>query len=82
LIWRQAAGTIPGMAKKPTLSESLRAALKNSPETRYQISRATGISQAQLSRFLHGKVGLTLANLDLLCNHLGVQIVGPDKKGK
>ena len=71
------------MAKKPTLSESLRTALQNSPETRYQISRATGISQAQLSRFLHGKVGLTLANLDVLCGYLGVQVVGPDtKKGK
>jgi transcriptional regulator with XRE-family HTH domain len=69
------------MAKKQGFSDSLRAALKSAPESRYQISKATGISQAQLSRFLHGKCGLTLVNLDLLCAHLGVRVVLPEKKG-
>jgi DNA-binding Xre family transcriptional regulator len=69
------------MAKQPSFSESLRAAMENSPESRYQISKATGISQSQLSRFLHGHKGLALANLDVLCAHLGVRLtIEPPKK--
>jgi transcriptional regulator with XRE-family HTH domain len=71
---------MPGMAKKQSFSDSLRAALNGATESRYQISKTTGISQAQLSRFLHGQCGLTLANLDLLCDYLGVRVIGSKRE--
>ena len=64
-------------------SETLRAALRNAPDTRYRISKETGIPQTNLSRFVHGTRGLSLSNLDILCEHLGLQLVSADKaKGK
>jgi transcriptional regulator with XRE-family HTH domain len=61
------------MAK--TLSDQIRAAVKNAPCTQYQISQATGISQSNLSRFVRGKAGLSLPSLDLLCAALELEIV-------
>ena len=44
--------------------------------SRYRISRATGISQSALSRFMAGEQprGLTLASLDALAPFLEVQV--------
>jgi DNA-binding Xre family transcriptional regulator len=70
------------MSKK-RLSDQLRAAVLNAQQTRYQISKATGISEGNLSRFVHGTAGLSLESLDRLCDFLDVRVVGPDKpKGR
>ncbi len=66
---------ILGMGKNRTFSESLRRAIDNAPITRYRLCKETGIGQPTLSRFMHGKAGLTIENLDLVCEHLGLQLV-------
>lgn len=69
-----------GMAKKSTLSESLREAVRNAPVTRYRMAQDTGISQGNLSHFVHGSRGLSLHNLDVLCEYLDLSLV--ESKGK
>ena len=49
--------------------------------TRYKISQATGISQANLSRFVHGTRGLSMESLDALCGFLGLSLVQAKHKG-
>jgi DNA-binding Xre family transcriptional regulator len=67
------------MAKRKAFSDQLRAAVLNAPASRYEISKATGISEGNLSRFVHGAAGLSLASLDRLCDYLGLRVVGPIK---
>ena len=54
-----------------TFTERIRELIDQSGQTRYAISKATEIDQATLSRFMTGKGGLSLANLDALSKHLG-----------
>jgi transcriptional regulator with XRE-family HTH domain len=55
-------------------SDALRAAVKNSGETRYRIAQETGMTESGLSRFVHGG-GLNLASLDRLAGYLGLELV-------
>jgi hypothetical protein len=68
---------ILGMAVNSKFSDQLRAAVENAEETRYRISKATGISESILSRFVRGDAGLSMESTDLLCAHLGLRLVGP-----
>jgi len=70
------------MRKHQSFSEVLRDALENAPESRYRISKLTGVSESLLCRFVQGERGLSLSNLDLLCQHLGLRLVKDTKKGK
>ena len=77
------------MAKKRTksknLTDQLRQAIDDSGMTRYRIAQETGIDESTLAKFYHGTRGLSLDNLDLLCEYLGLRIVmdrKPKKKGK
>lgn len=56
------------------ITEQIREALRNSSVTRYRISKDLGVSQAQLSKFVHGKMGLSLDVLDRLADYLGLEI--------
>jgi hypothetical protein len=70
------------MAIKGFIDE-VRAAVLNADETRYRISKATDISEGNLSRFVHGQAGLSMESLDRLCAYLELRVVGPTKqKGK
>ena len=63
------------MAKRAkTVTEQLRQAIELSGQSRYAIWKATGIDQAQLSRFIVGERGLSLDALDRLCAHLGLEL--------
>lgn len=44
-------------------------------KTRYRISQETGIPESILSRFVNAKAGLSLANIDLLCECIGARVV-------
>ncbi len=74
------------MAKRrpKRLSDQVRAAVKRSDKTRYRISQETGIDAGSLCRFVQGQVGLSMDNLDLLAECLGLRIVEdvPAKKGR
>lgn len=66
----------------PTVSETLRAALQRCGETRYAVSKATGIPESVLSRFTHGKP-LRMRNMDTLAAYLGLVLKpGRTRKGK
>jgi predicted XRE-type DNA-binding protein len=52
----------------------VRRLIEESGETRYAISKATGITQVQLCRLMAGDVGLSLDRLEALLQHLGYQI--------
>jgi len=59
----------------PLFSEQLREAIRKDGLSRYRISLETGISQSQLSRFMHDKGGLSLRSIDRLCECLGLGIL-------
>lgn len=55
-------------------------AIEHSGMTRYAISKATGVPQSQLSRFVHGQEGLSVESINRICEVLGLRLVGPAKK--
>ena len=63
---------------QPTFSYQLRHAISRSPASCYRISKQTGISEGQLSRFMHGKVGLSLAAIDRLVEYLELRLAERD----
>lgn len=70
-----------GMA---TVSETLRRELERCGQTRYAVSKATGIPESVLSRFIHGQP-LRGANLDKLADYLGLALTrkaGKARKGQ
>jgi transcriptional regulator with XRE-family HTH domain len=77
---------MPNMTKKQTkrgkssFSDTLRLAIRSSAESQYAISKATGIDASLLSRFLLGKSGLSVANLDRLVEHLGLVVKLPARR--
>lgn len=67
-----------------TVTETLRRALARCGQTRYAVSKATGIPQSVLSRFAHGDP-LRGTNLDTLAAYLGLELTrkpGKTRKGK
>jgi predicted transcriptional regulator len=62
------------MPKKLTLTELILQAMESSGQTRYRIAKETGLSQAALSRFVHGERGLSLQSLETLLNYLGLEV--------
>ena len=50
-------------------------AIQECGKTRYAISKATGIDQAQLSRIMSNEMGLSLANLERLLRYLEMEVV-------
>lgn len=67
------------------MTDQIRQAIDASGLTRYRIAQDTDIDESTLAKFYHGTRGLSLDNLDLLCEYLGLRIVverKPTKKGK
>jgi hypothetical protein len=56
------------------LSEQLRAALENCGQTRYAVSKETGIPESTLSRFVAGGKPMRGENIDKLCEYLGLEL--------
>ena len=63
--------------------DSIREAIAKSGKTRYRLWQETGISQAQLCEFLHGRRGMSMERLETLAEALGLKIiVRPAKRKK
>ena len=60
---------------KPTVSDTVREAIKKSGVSIYQLSEQSGIAYAVLWRFLSGERQLTTGTLDRLCEFLGYKLV-------
>jgi hypothetical protein len=56
------------------LSDQIRRAVVDAKLSRYAIYKATGIDQGSLSKFVHGKSGLSLDSIDRLADLLGLSI--------
>lgn len=68
-----------------TVTDQLRRAVEESGQTRYAISKATGIPASVLSRFVAGGRGLRSENIDRLCDYLGLVLTtkaGKARKGR
>jgi hypothetical protein len=65
-----------------TVSEVLREAIETCGMNRADISRATGVNQSTLSRFVASGKGLRSENLDRLAEFLGLKLTGSGKAGK
>jgi hypothetical protein len=71
------------MAKQSQkFSEQIRRAIDDCGKTRYWIWKKTGIAQSTLSEFMSGGRGLSMANLDLLAECLGLKIVFESEPAK
>ena len=55
--------------------KEIRKAIKASNLSRYKISQATEIDQAQLARLMAGQSGLSIASLQRLAGCLGLEVV-------
>lgn len=64
------------------LSNQIRRAVAQSGLSRYRICKRAGIDESAFSRFMMGKVGLSLATLDILTDVLDLEIVAGDKNNR
>jgi transcriptional regulator with XRE-family HTH domain len=67
--------TLRLMGRKPRVSDWLRRALRDNPKSRKDISVATGISLATLSRFARNETALRGEHVDALAEFLGWVLV-------
>ena len=68
--------------KRTKLTDQLKAAIDAAGKSRYTLWQETGIDQATLSRFMHGKGGLSMDGLDRLAEALGLELVARPAKRK
>ena len=64
------------------LLDTIRRAIEASGHTRYRISQDTGITQSQLSRLMSGERGLSVETIEVLADHLGLEIVVRPRRGR
>ena len=68
-----------------TLLSMMVKAINDSGQTRYQIAKGSGVSQAHLSRLVNGERGIGADSVQKLADYLGLEIViqpKQQKKGK
>jgi transcriptional regulator with XRE-family HTH domain len=58
------------MSKAKTFSDQIRAAVQASDLSRYAICKEIGLAESGMSRFMSGRGGITMANLDKLATLL------------
>jgi DNA-binding phage protein len=74
----QRSATIEPMSKKQAkLTDQLREAIATCGKSMGQIARESGIDIATISRFMHGKGGLSMDGLDRIAECLGVGLTTP-----
>ena len=70
--------------KQAKLTDQLRKAIETCGKSMGQIARESGIDIATISRFIHGKGGLSMDGLDALVDCLGLELrpIGKSRKTK
>ena len=66
---------------KPTMTETLRAAIRGSGLSAYRISKDTGLMAMSIIRFVESKTSLRLDKADVLAEYLGLRLA-PDPDAK
>lgn len=64
------------------LSDQLRRLIEQSPMTRYEISKRTGIAQSTLCKLVQGERGISTDSWDLLGECLNLRLVVDEPKAK
>jgi transcriptional regulator with XRE-family HTH domain len=64
--------------KEPGVIAQLKAAIDASGMTRYALAKRSGVTQAQLSRFMAGKRTLGLPAVEKICAVLRLTLVGEE----
>lgn len=59
--------------KRERLTDQLRRAIKTSDKSMGRIARESGIDIATISRFIHGRGGLSMDGLDGIADSLGLK---------
>ena len=67
-------------SERKKLTATIRAAIKGSGLSRYEIAKRAGIEESTLSRFMNAKASLSLDTIELLAPVLGLRIVANGKK--
>lgn len=62
--------------------DEIRKAINASDKTRYRLWKETGITQSQLSRLMSDEAGVSVDNLELLAEALGLEIIIRPAKAK
>ena len=57
------------------LLDEIKRAIERSGQTRYAIAKGSGVSQAQLSRFVNGQQGLSIEVIEALADYLELEII-------
>lgn len=57
-----------------SLTDTLKKEIKRCGMTRYQLWKLSGVEQSILSRFMAGKIGMTLETADPLCRVLKLRL--------
>jgi hypothetical protein len=70
------------MAKRPMISDRLRTAIENSPESLRRISAATGVAPSMLSRFVRRMTSMDMQTADRVAAYLGLDLVASKPKVK
>lgn len=72
------------MARKriPSFTEQLQAAIRTSGLTQYRISVEAGVPRETISRFLMGKVGMSLPTVDAIVKVLRLRLVVEDEESE
>lgn len=65
-----------------TLTESLKAAILNSKQSRYAIARGAQIDHAVLRRFMNGERDIKLKTAESLATYLDLELVKKKKRSK
>ncbi len=68
--------------RRVRLSDQVRRAVDASGLSRYRIAKELGVAESTMSRFMAGKGGLSLANLDGLADLLGLDLAAPRRPKK
>ena len=55
-------------------------AIEESGESRYAISKGSGVAASQLSRLVRGQAGMSADNIDRVANYLGLEVVVRTKR--
>ena len=67
--------------RRVKLSGQIRQAVEDCGMSRYAISKATGIAESTLSRFMSGERGLPMRTLDLLADYLDLNLAAHKRTG-
>jgi transcriptional regulator with XRE-family HTH domain len=72
----------PRSSKQPPASEVVRDAIRDSGLPIRELARRTGVEAAVLSRFMNGKVGISLSTFEKLAHELGLGVVNEKRAVK